>query len=182
MSIDIDIEHHVAHTHTQNGLVESFIKRLQLIPRPLLLRTKLSLSGRGHAILHATALIQSRLTTNHECLPSQLVLGSQPNVSHLRIFSCIVYVPIAPPQCSKLGHQRQLGIYVGFNSPSIICYLEPFTSDVFTTRFTDCHFDENVFPPLREGKKIPEEWQDITWYVSFLSHLNPRTRQHELEV
>jgi hypothetical protein len=31
MSIGIHVKHHVAHTHTQNGLVESFIKRLQLI-------------------------------------------------------------------------------------------------------------------------------------------------------
>ena len=45
-----------------------------------------------------------------------------------------------------------------------------------------CHFNENVFPPLGGGKSIPEEWQDITWYVSFLSNLNPRIRQYELEV
>ena len=42
MSIGINIEHLVAHTHTQNGLVESIIKRLQLIARPLLMKTKLS--------------------------------------------------------------------------------------------------------------------------------------------
>ena len=41
MSIGIDIEHHVAHTHTQNGLDESFIKRLQMIARLLLMKTKL---------------------------------------------------------------------------------------------------------------------------------------------
>ena len=41
MSIKINIEHHVTHTHTQNGLPESFIKRLQLIARPLLMKTKL---------------------------------------------------------------------------------------------------------------------------------------------
>jgi hypothetical protein len=28
MSIGINVEHHVAHTHTQNGLAESFIKQL----------------------------------------------------------------------------------------------------------------------------------------------------------
>ena len=40
MSITINIEHHVAHFHTQNGLAESLIKRLQLIARPLLMKTK----------------------------------------------------------------------------------------------------------------------------------------------
>ena len=41
MSVGINVEHYVAHTHTQNGLVESLIKRLQLIVRPLLMKTKL---------------------------------------------------------------------------------------------------------------------------------------------
>ena len=83
---------------------------------------------------------------------------------------------MAPPQRSELGPQRRLDIYVGFNSPSIIRYLEPVTCDVFTARFTDCHFDENVFPPLEGGKSIPEEWRDITWYESSLSHLDPCIR------
>ena len=34
MSIGINVEHSVAHVHTQNGLAESLIKRLQLIARP----------------------------------------------------------------------------------------------------------------------------------------------------
>ena len=41
MSIDIEVEHSVAHTHTQNGVPEFFIKRLQLIARPLLIKTNL---------------------------------------------------------------------------------------------------------------------------------------------
>ncbi|CAI0399065.1 unnamed protein product [Linum tenue] len=53
MSMGIDVEHPVAHVHTQNGLAESFIKRLQMIARPLLMRTKLPISCWGHAILHA---------------------------------------------------------------------------------------------------------------------------------
>ena len=42
MSVGINVQHHVAHTHTQNGLVESLIKRLQLIAPLLLMKTKLS--------------------------------------------------------------------------------------------------------------------------------------------
>ena len=41
MLVRINIEHPIAHTCTQNGLVESFIKLLQLIARPLLMKTKL---------------------------------------------------------------------------------------------------------------------------------------------
>ena len=50
MSIGIDVQHPVAHVHSQNGLAESFIIRLPLIPRPLLLKIKLPLSAWGHAI------------------------------------------------------------------------------------------------------------------------------------
>ena len=49
MSIGINIEHHVAHVHTQNGLAESLIKRFQLIARPLQMKTKLPTSTWGHA-------------------------------------------------------------------------------------------------------------------------------------
>ena len=84
------------------------------------------------------------------------MLGKQPNISHLRIFGCAVYVPIAPTQRTKMGPQRRLGVYVGFDSPSIIRYLEPLTGDVFTVRFTNCHFNERVFLSLGGEKSIPE--------------------------
>ena len=70
--------------------------------------------------------------------------GFPPFVSHLQIFGCAVYVPIYPHYRRKLGPQRHLGIYVGFNSPSIIRYLEPTTGNLFTTRFADCQFDEST--------------------------------------
>ncbi|WJZ86250.1 hypothetical protein VitviT2T_005726 [Vitis vinifera] len=178
----INIEHPVTHTHTQNGLAESFIKRLQLIARPLLMKTKLPTSAWGHAIMHAAALVRIRPTTYHEYSPSQLVLGKQPNIFHLRIFGCAVYVPIAPTQRTKMGSQRRLGVYVGFDSPSIIRYLEPLTDDVFTARFADCHFNESVFPSLGREKSIPEERREISWKTSTMTHLDPCTNQCELEV
>ena len=65
MSVGIEVEHSIVHVHTQNGLVEAFIKRLQLIARPLLMRTKLPIYAWGHAILHAAALVLIRPTANH---------------------------------------------------------------------------------------------------------------------
>jgi hypothetical protein len=65
MSIGIDVEHLVAHTHTQNGLAESFIKRLQMIARLLLMKTKLPVSAWGHVILHAASLVSHQAN----CLP-----------------------------------------------------------------------------------------------------------------
>ncbi|KAK4389782.1 hypothetical protein Sango_2315200 [Sesamum angolense] len=40
-----------------------------------------------------------------------------------------------------MGPQRRLGIYVGFESPSIIKYLEAMTGDQFTARLPDAFID-----------------------------------------
>ncbi|KAK9924069.1 hypothetical protein M0R45_032457 [Rubus argutus] len=61
MSLGIDVEHPVPHVHTQNGLAEAFIKRLQMIARTLVMRTKLPISAWGYAILHAAMLFTCQL-------------------------------------------------------------------------------------------------------------------------
>jgi len=97
MSIGIAVEHLIAHVHTQSGLVESLIKRLQLITRLLIMRAKLSIFILGHAILHTAALIRIRPSAYHEYSPLQLAFGQESTIFHLRIFSRAVYVPIPPP-------------------------------------------------------------------------------------
>ena len=88
----------------------------------------------------------------------------------------MVYVSIAPPQPTKMGPQRRLGIYVRFEFP----YLEPLTRDSFTAWFADCYFDESVFPTLwGENKPLVK---DISWNELSLSYLDPRTKQCELEI
>ena len=108
------------------------------------LSTKLPISIWAHAI-HVGALIRIRPSVYHEYSPLQLAFSHEPNIFHLKIFGCAVYVPIAPPQRTKMGLQRRLGIYVGYESPSIIRYLEPKIGDVFMPRFADCHFNEAIF-------------------------------------
>ena len=82
-----------------------------------------------------------------------------------------------------MGPQRRLGIYIGYESPSIIKYLEPLTGDVFTARFVDCHFDESIFPTLGgENGKMKMLKKEITWNAQSLNPFDPRTRQCELEV
>ena len=148
MSIGIDVQHHVAHVHFQNGLAEFFIKCLQLIARPLLLKTKLPLSAWGHAIIHGAHLIRLCPTANHNLSQLQLAKGYHLNISHLRVLGSVVYVSITPTHRPKLGPQRRLGIYIGFQSASIINYIEPLTGEVFTARFAYYHFGETLFSPL----------------------------------
>jgi hypothetical protein len=66
--------------------------------------------------------------------------------------------------------QRRIGIYVGYESLSIVKYLEPTTGDLFTAYFTDCHFDESNFPALWGENKMEKE---ISWNELSLSHLDP---------
>jgi len=86
VSMGFDVNHLVPHVHTQNGMAEPLIKRLQLIARPLILRTKLPISIWGHAILHDAALVQIRPNADNEYSPLQMTYGQIPNLSHLRLF------------------------------------------------------------------------------------------------
>ncbi|KAJ9558153.1 hypothetical protein OSB04_012767 [Centaurea solstitialis] len=59
---------------------------------------------------------------------------------------------------------------------------EPLTGDLFTARFADCHFDESEFPALGGGTKQLDNQSKISWSELSLSHLDPRTKECELEV
>ena len=133
MSIGINVKHPVAHIHTQNGLAKSFIKRFQLIVRPFLMKLKPPISIWGHAILHVATVVRIKLISYNNFSFLQLAYGQKPNISYLWIFGCAKYVSIALSQRTKMGSQRRLGIYVGYDSPSIIKYLEPMIVNIFTT-------------------------------------------------
>ncbi|KAG7529155.1 GAG-pre-integrase domain [Arabidopsis suecica] len=183
MSMGVSVEHPVAHVHTQNGLAESFIKRIQLIARPLLMRSKLPVAAWGHTVLHASELIRIRPSSEHRYSPSQLLMGHEPDISHLKTFGCAVYVPIAPPHRTKMGPKRRMGIYVGFDSPTIIKYLEPTTGDLFKARYADCHFNESEFPTLGgETNKLGKDIKEISWNQTSLNWQDPRTLACESEV
>ena len=47
-----------------------------------------------------------------------------------------------------MGPRRKLGIYVGFQSPSILRYVDPDSGDLFIAHMSTCEFDETKFPKL----------------------------------
>jgi hypothetical protein len=181
LAMGIKVEHSVPHIHTQNGLAESLIKRIKWIAQPLLQNCRVPTSCWGHVVLHVAALTQLRPTAYHESSPLQLVREKEPSMSHLCIFGSTVYVPIPPPQRTSIGPQRKLGIYVGYETPSIIKYLEPMTRDLHMARYADCVFDEDHFPALG-GERHPEECREIEWNVTRMQSLDPRTSESKLEV
>ena len=182
MAQGIQVQHSVPYVHTQNGLAESLIKRIKLIARPLLHNCNLPTSCWGHAVLHAADLIQLRPTAYHSTSPLYLTRGNPPSISHLRKFGCAVYAPISPPQRTSMGPHRKMGIYVGYQSPSIIKYLEPLTGDLFTARYADCIFNEDHFPALGGDYKYHSECQEINWDNKSIISSDPRTKETELQV
>ena len=74
-----------------------------------------------------------------------------------------------------MGPYRQMGNYVGFETPTIVHHLMPLQGDLITARFAGCHFDETVFPSLGGDKNtdVQQELQELSWPVPTMSHLDP---------
>ena len=83
----------------------------------------------GTCDVHATSVIRIMPTNYHKFSPIQLVCGQEPNISHLRTFGCVMCAIISPLHNIKMGPHRIMGIYVGYESPDIIKYLEPSIGD-----------------------------------------------------
>jgi hypothetical protein len=82
-----------------------------------------------------------------------------------------------------MGPHRKMGIYVGYESQSIIKYLEPKTGDLFTARYADSIFDEDWFLALWGGLYLKtKECREIELNASGIHSLEPRTKDTELEV
>jgi hypothetical protein len=62
-----------------------------------------------------------------------------------------------------MGPHKKLGIYMAYQSSSIIKYLEPLTGDLFTTRFADCILNEDHFSALGRDNKFIDDGQEIVW-------------------
>ena len=81
-----------------------------------------------------------------------------------------------------MGPYHRLGIYVGFDFPSINRYLEPHMRDMVKTSPKDCEFDESLFSALDNGLLQSKVKHKISWTTPTLSHLDPRTRQNDEEI
>jgi hypothetical protein len=75
-----------------------------------------------------------------------------------------------------------MGIYVGYQSPSILKYLEPLTGDLFTARFADCIFNEDHFLALGGDNKFITDDREINWDDKSILSSDPHTKETELQV
>jgi hypothetical protein len=182
MAQEIEVQYSDPYVHTQNGLTGSLIKRIKLIARPLLQSYNLLTYCWGHAVLHTADLVQLIPTAYHTTSPLQLVHGDQPSISYLRKFGCVVYTPISPPKRTSMDPHKRMGIYMGYQSPSILKYLEPLAGDLFTVRFADCIFNEDHFLTLGGDNKFINDGQKINWDNKYILSSDPRTKETELQV
>lgn len=86
-------------------------------------------------------------------LPIIIDFVQQPNIFHVWIFGCVVYVPIAPPQLTKMTPKEGLGyllVWISFTQK----IFESYDWSFFKARFVDCHFYESVYPTLWGQKTL----------------------------
>lgn len=154
-----------------------------MIARPLLMQTQLPTSAWGHAVLYSASLLKYRPSAYNILTPHHLAFGVDSNISHFCTFGCQVLVPIMGPKRTKMGPKKQKGTYIGYDSSSIIHYLEPYTTDVFQARFVYCHFFEDTFPKLfqEHGLQRPT-MNELKWQTTSIFWNDSRTRQCEDEV
>jgi hypothetical protein len=81
-----------------------------------------------------------------------------------------------------MGPHRRTRIYVGFQSPSILKYLEPLTSDLFMAQFANCIFNGDHFLALGGDNKFINGDREIDWVNKSILSYDPRTKETELQV
>jgi hypothetical protein len=70
---------------------------------------------------------------------------------------------IVEPQRHTIGAHRQEGIYVDFDSPSIIRYVNLLTGVLFCACFVNCRFEEDTFPSLKGGIGFQQNSMGLTF-------------------
>jgi hypothetical protein len=81
-----------------------------------------------------------------------------------------------------MGPHKRMRIYVGYQSPFILKYLEPLTGDLFTAQFADYIFNEDHFSALGgDIKFINDDWE-INWDDKYILSSDSCTKETELQV
>ena len=86
--------------------------------------------------------------------PEEVFSGKKPEVSHLRIFGCLVYIHIPKEKWTKLDPSGKKGIFVGYSESSKACIIYfPGFKKIDINR--DVTFDEDL--AYNKSRKRPVE-------------------------
>ena len=106
----------VPYAYAQNGKVEQYVRTLEDTAQTLLADSGLSAEFYGDAVLTAQYL-RNRLPTSTLpplMTPYEVMEGSKPDLSHLRVWGSQCFVAIPPERRTKGGPRRFEAIFVGY--------------------------------------------------------------------
>jgi hypothetical protein len=132
-------------TPQQNGVVERKHRHLLDVARALRFQANLPLSFWGECVLTAAYLINKLPTSILKYKsPHQILLGSPPSYSSLRVFGCLCFAKNMNIQ-HKFDERAKPGIFVGypFNQKGYRIY-DMHTRKIYVSR--DVQFFETMFP------------------------------------
>ena len=180
IATNIALTYSIPYEHSQNGLAEEYIKKLQMVAQLLLLHTHLLATFWGHALLHTATLLQLCPTLLNVNSSHELLIRRIPNVSHLRIFGCKVWALRPKPQRKTIAAHRKEEIYVGFDFPSILRYIIHTTGALLCTHFQNYVFKETIFPRINS----PKNTSNLCFRAlkTLMLNSDPRTALTETEV
>ena len=83
-------------------------------------------------------------------------------------------------RCKIIATHREEGIYIGFDSPSIIQYLVPSTDTLLRAQFQNCVFEETMFPCIPSPPSTPR--LNFSALETFTMNPKPKTSLDKTKV
>uniref|UniRef100_A0A8R7RD00 Integrase catalytic domain-containing protein n=1 Tax=Triticum urartu TaxID=4572 RepID=A0A8R7RD00_TRIUA len=141
------------YTSQQNGKAERMLRTLNNSVRSLLFHAFMPARFWAEALGTATLLLNYKpCTTSSPRSPHELLLGTAPDYSTLRMFGCLCYPNTSSTSRHKLDHRSVACVFFGYppDHRGYRCY-DPRTRQVLTSRhvrFHETHFPFAVAPDL----------------------------------
>jgi hypothetical protein len=143
------------YAHAQAGKAERYVRTIEDGIQTLLADAKLPLSFWGDAAI-TTQYLRNRLSTSTlptDTTPFEVMHGSKPDLSHLRIWGCQCFPAIPPELRTKGGPRRYEAIFVGYEENRIGWRVRDLAGKYQFTR--DAVFNEATPGHLSPARGLP---------------------------
>ena len=143
------------YAHAQAGKAERFVRTIEDGIQALLADAKLPPSFWGDAAL-TTQYLRNRLPTSTlppDTTPYEIMHGSKPDLSHLRVWGCQCFPSIPPELRTKGGPRRYEAIFVGYEDNRIGWRVRDMAGRYHFSR--DVVFNESVPGHLSPKRGLP---------------------------